>query len=55
MYKYYQVKEFGVQHENGGIEQLNEFLKEKGNKVKSVTSFYNSILGGTCYVVLYGV
>ncbi len=49
----YDVKTFGVQNENGSEKQLNEFLKKKKELIISVNSFYNTVLGGVEYVVLW--
>lgn len=51
MSKYLKVKEF----RDDTIYQtdLNEFLKQIREDVYSVTSFYNTVLGGLIYVVLY--
>jgi hypothetical protein len=33
--------------------ECNEFLKTLGGRVISINSFYNTIMGGTTYVVEY--
>ena len=52
MKTYLQVKEFSdVTSDN--TSECNEFMKEIGCRFESVNSFYNTILGGVVYVVLY--
>lgn len=52
MIEYMQVKQFDESMEDNE-QKINEFLKEIGDRVVSVTPFYNTILGGIQYVVLF--
>lgn len=50
--KYLRVIEFS-DHMTNNEELCNEFLSTTGENVHKVQVFYNTILGGTVYVVIY--
>ena len=52
MKEHLQVKQF-ADYSSDNEQIVNDFLKEIGNRVVSVTPLYNTILGGIQYVVVY--
>jgi hypothetical protein len=49
-----EVKEFSS-YSSDNITYVNDFLKEIGDRVVSVTPLYNTILGGIKYIVVFWV